>query len=198
MLGEELATHDTRRYRIVRSIATGGMAQVFEAVWERPGGIERRVALKRMLPEHASDASLRALFFDEARIVSRLVHPNVVQLLDFGMVEGAEFHVLELVDGLDAGEAFRIGRANEAPLGVELATFVMAEVAEALAHAHALTDAQGRPLGIVHRDVSPSNVLVSWSGDVKLGDFGIALGLDRTERVTRTGLVRGKEEFMAR
>ena len=177
------------RYELVRTIASGGMAQVYEArALTRDGG-EERVALKRILPEHAGRDDMKKLFFDEARVAQRLHHPNVVEVLDFGSFEDTEFLVFELVDGLDAGEAFREGRANERRLRDAALLRVFADVAAALAHAHAH--------GVVHRDVSPSNVLLSWNGDVKLADFGIALFAERERTKTATGLVRGKEAFMA-
>lgn len=183
-----------RFYRLVRQIAAGGMAQVYEAELELEGGLRRRVALKRVLPEYASDRAHRAMFLDEARLLSTLAHPNVVPLLDFGVAEGAEFLVLGLVDGLDAGEAFR--RLRVQGVDVEpLATYVVAEVARALAYAHALVDERGVALGLVHRDVSPSNVLCGWDGSVALTDFGIALSRLREER-TATGFVKGKLAYM--
>lgn len=193
-----MATSDfdsERRYALVRMLAAGGMAQVYEARAESAGGVTQRVALKRILPERARDPRYRAMFLDEARVLSRLEHPNIVRMLDFGLVDDAEFLVLELVDGLDAGEAFRLARLDGSA-SVPAALQVIASIAEALAFAHEQRDADGTPLGIVHRDVSPSNVLLSYEGWAKLTDFGIALSNERTER-TRTGVVKGKAAFMA-
>ena len=170
------------------------MAQVFAAVAEGHG-LERRVAIKRMLGAIADDAA-RAMFLDEARIASQLHHGSIVQVLDFGVVEQDPFMVLELVDGLDVGRAARLGRANGHPIPEGVALHVCAEVAHALAYVHARTDDAGRSLGIVHRDVSPGNVLCSWEGDVKLSDFGIALALSRAEK-TAAGVVKGKPGYMA-
>lgn len=183
-----------QRYRLTRTLGTGGMAQVFSAVAEGHG-VERRVAIKRMLGAIADDAA-RAMFLDEARIASQLHHGSIVQVLDYGVVEQDPFMVLELVDGLDVGRAARVGRTNGAPIPEGVALHVCAELAHALAYVHARTDDGGRPLGIVHRDVSPANVLCSWEGDVKLSDFGIALAFSRTEK-TATGVVKGKPGYMA-
>jgi serine/threonine protein kinase len=183
-----------QRYRLIRTLGTGGMAQVFSAVAEGHG-IERRVAIKRMLGAIADDAA-RAMFLDEARIASRLHHGSIVQVLDYGVVEQDPFMVLELVDGLDLGRATRVGRSCGAAIPQGVALHVCAELAHALAYVHARVDDAGRPLGIVHRDVSPGNVLCSWEGDVKLSDFGIALALSRTEK-TAAGVVRGKPGYMA-
>jgi tRNA A-37 threonylcarbamoyl transferase component Bud32 len=180
------------RYRVLRRLGQGGMAEVFEAVAEGAEGFRRRVAIKRVLPEHATDASVRRMFFDEARIAARLHHPGIVAVLDFGLDGDAPFQVLELVDGEDLAAVLR--RVGTLPLGVAL--HVGREVANALDCAHRATDDEGRPLGIVHRDVSPSNVLVSREGDVKLGDFGIAFAHERSER-TAAGVVRGKPAYMA-
>jgi len=180
------------RYRVLRRLGQGGMAEVFEAVADGAEGFRRRVAIKRVLPEHATDASVRRMFFDEARIAARLHHPGIVAVLDFGLEGDAPFQVLELVDGEDLAAVLR--RVGTLPLGVAL--HVGRELANALDCAHRATDDEGRPLGIVHRDVSPSNVLVSREGDVKLGDFGIAFAHERSER-TAAGVVRGKPAYMA-
>lgn len=178
------------RYRIESLIARGGMAEVFRAL-DRAVAPPRHVALKRMLPSLAGDPSLARLFEDEARIASRLAHPNVVAVLDVGVHEGRPFQVLELVDGPDASRVL-----EQRTFPPELALWICAEVAAALAHAHGATGETGEPLGIVHRDVSPSNVLLSRDGRVKLGDFGIALGADRRER-TATGTTKGKAAYMS-
>jgi len=176
------------RYELVRTIAAGGMAQVYEAEAHDERGGVRRVALKRILPEHAGRRELRRLFFDEAKVAQRLAHPHIVPVLDFGMAEGSEFLVFELIDGLDAEELFRLARLQGIARAGAIAR-VLADVAAALAHAH--------ERGVVHRDVSPSNVLIGWDGTVKLADFGIALFAERERTRTATGLVRGKASFMA-
>ncbi len=177
---------------MIRTIATGGMAHVYEAVAQGEAGFERRVALKRILPELAGDARLQRMFLDEARIASHLHHGNIVQVLDYGKVDETEFIAMEYVDGVDAHRA----ATRREPFPESLALHVTSEVAHALAHAHEKRDDAGQPLGIVHRDVSPQNVLLSWDGDVKLADFGIAKAATRLEK-TRTGIVKGKLSYMA-
>ncbi|MFK7987384.1 MAG: serine/threonine-protein kinase [Sandaracinaceae bacterium] len=181
------------RYRLVRQIGAGGMAQVVEAIATGDSGFERRVAIKWVLPEMADDESMRRMFLDEARIASHLHHANIVQVVDYGSMEGSEFLVCEFVDGVDAHRA-RKKRSGAVPETVAL--HIVSEIAHALDHAHGRCDASGRELGIVHRDVSPQNILLSWDGDIKLSDFGIAFALLREERTT-TGMVKGKASYMA-
>src|SRR5687767_5106636 len=185
------------RYRLIRTIASGGMAHVYEAVAQGERGFERRVAIKRVLPEHSADVSMRRMFLDEARIASRLHHGNVVQVIDYGTVDGDDLIVMEYVDGLDAMRAVTLSLDRGEPMPAALALHVVAEVAHALDHAHRLTGDDGAPLAVVHRDVSPHNVLLSWDGAVKLSDFGIAVFATRREEKTATGVVKGKLGYMA-
>jgi hypothetical protein len=173
------------------------MATVYEAVAEGAAGFERRVAIKRILPQHAGDEEYRRRFLDEARIASHLHHGGIVQVLDFGLAGESEFIVYELVDGIDAGRAARRGRERGRGMPVGVALHLLGELAEALDHAHHAVDARGRPLRVVHRDVSPGNVLLSWAGDVKLSDFGVAWAAHARSHRTETGLVHGKLDYMA-
>jgi len=177
------------RYQLLRQIGRGGMAEVWEAHALGDRGFTRRVAVKR-LTERGPE--VERMFVDEARIASRLHHANIVAVLDFGVAEGVPFQVLEFVDGLDA-EALR-ARAGGIPVGCAL--HVAAEVARGLEHAHRARGEDGELLGIVHRDVSPNNVLVAWTGEVKLGDFGVAFARDRGG-ATQAGTTKGKPSYMA-
>jgi hypothetical protein len=169
------------------------MAEVFEAELTGELGFARKVAIKRMLDDAAADPGAAGRFLDEARIASRLHHANIVAVTDVGLLDGLPFQVLELVDGINAQQLLQ--RAGGA-LPLEVALAIAGEVAHALDHAHTAVDAAGVVLGVVHRDVKPSNILVSWAGDVKLADFGIALARDRSSR-TETGMVAGTLGFMA-
>jgi serine/threonine protein kinase len=185
----------TQRYRLVRTIASGGMAQVLEAASQGMEGFERRVAIKRLLPQHLRDGGRRRMFFDEASIGARLHHGGIVQIMDYGLIDGAAFLAMEFVDGVDALRAVTLsGDERVMPEGIAL--HVISEVAHALAYIHDVKDEHGEPLGIVHRDVSPQNILLSWDGDVKLSDFGIALCMQREEQ-TAEGVVKGKLPYMA-
>ena len=172
------------------------MAQVFEAVAVGAEGFERRVALKQILADHRGDASARRSFFDEARLASGLHHGGLVAVLDYGAADGVPFQVLELVDGRDARALIDAGLARGRPLPEGLALHICREVAHALHYAHEARDGSGQRLALVHRDVKPGNILLSWSGDVKLGDFGIAFASERTER-TLQGLAKGTPAYMS-
>ena len=151
------------------------MAQVIEAVAFGHAGFERRVAIKRLLPQHARDGERRRMFFDEARIGSRMHHGGIVPIFDYGLIDGSEFMAMEYVEGLDALRAVSGSTPDIVPMPEGIALHITAEIAHALAYIHDLRDEDNRALGIVHRDVSPPNILLSWNGDVKLSDFGIAL-----------------------
>ena len=172
------------------------MAEVWEAVLHGDAGFRRRVAVKRMAAERVGDERLQRMFVDEARLASRLHHANLVAVIDFGVVDGIAFQVLELVDGFDLARLANWGLAAGSPMPEAIALGICAQVSHALHAAHTALGDDGAALNIVHRDVSPQNVLVSRSGDVKLADFGIALWEQRTEK-TLGATARGKPTYMA-
>src|SRR5687767_3967016 len=178
-------------YEIERLLGTGGMAEVFAAHRVGPHGFAKRVALKRILPQLAADRRLVAMFCDEARIQSQLSHPNLVQVLDFGEHDGQLFMVLEYVDGLSCSELIARVAARRTTVDVGPALYIVREVLEALEYVHSAVDERGRALGIVHRDVAPSNILLGKMGDVKLGDFGIVRSAAIDQR-TAPGELKGK------
>jgi serine/threonine protein kinase len=183
------------RYRILRTISDQGATEILEAVALGAGSFERRVVMKRARPEARSeDPEFVERFLDEARIASQLHHANVVSVLDFGVGEGgAPFLVMDFVDGLDVGALTKRGLAQGRPITPSIAVHVTREIAHGLAYAHAALDREGQPLGIVHRDIAPGNVLISWDGDVLLTDFGIARA---HARATRTAV--GRDQGHAR
>ncbi len=174
------------------------MAEVFEAELCGAHGFFRRVAIKKISAQLAGEPGAAARFLEEARIASSLHHAGIVAVLDFGVMDGAPFQVLELVEGMNADQLIdRIGeQRGAAGLPTEVALAIAAELARALHHAHQARDATGLERGIVHRDVKPSNALLSWSGDIKLTDFGIAFARDRAIQ-TETGVTPGSWAFMA-
>ena len=190
-------------YVLVRRLATGGMAEIFLARREGPEGFARELVVKRILPHLSQDPAFTEMFLEEARIAARLTHPNVVQVYDFGEVEGSWYLAMELVRGVDlralieraARHAYLARRSGAVP--PHHAAKILSLVCEGLAHAHALV-VDGTPMGLVHRDVSPSNVLISFEGAVKVADFGIAkadTGKQRDD--TRIGVVKGKYAYMS-
>lgn len=187
---------DAGRYRIERLIGRGGMGEVMEGYVRGEGGFERKVAIKRMLADCASDEMFLRSFADEARIVSQLHHANIVGVFDFGLMDGLPFLVFEHVDGLDIDALEERCRELGRTITAEIALHITTEIAHALDYAHGARDREGRSMRLVHRDVSPENILVSWQGDVKLADFGIAFALRRIE-ATEAGVRKGKRAYMA-
>jgi len=161
-------------YELEQKLATGGMAEIYIARRVGPHGFSKRIAVKRILPQLAADPEFVAMFIDEARLCAQLTHPNLVQVFDFGEEAGELYMAMELVEGTTAGRAVRTANTRGEPVPTEVALHIALSVGRGLAHAHDACDEQGTPLGLVHRDVSPGNILISGSGAVKLGDFGIA------------------------
>ncbi|MCA9575545.1 MAG: serine/threonine protein kinase [Sandaracinaceae bacterium] len=182
-------------FELVRRLGRGGMAETFEAIRHGASGVSQRVCIKRILPAFERDTEFLRLFLEEARVSASLHHGGIAQVLDFGEVEGSHYLALELVEGLDLRTV--ISRLVE--LDDRLTTGVVAhlafELAGALEYAHAATPS-GRARGVVHRDISPSNVLLSREGEVKLTDFGIAKAMS-ADVATRTAAVKGKLPYMA-
>ena len=181
------------RYQLLQRISMGGMAEVSRAI-DTPSGMQ--VALKRILPEVAEDEEFIKMFEDEARIASQLEHPYIARCLDFGNVDGEWYIAFEYVGGEDMRALFdRCSKAGER-IPLWFLVYVLGRVAEGLAYAHARKDASGRPVSIVHRDVSPQNIIVSFDGDVKLIDFGIAKAAGKLSR-TQVGSIKGKFGYMS-
>ncbi len=183
-------------YYIERRLAAGGMAEVFVAKRVGPHGFEKRVALKRILPQFAVDPDFVHMFIDEARLAARLEHANIVQVFDFGQFDEIFFIAMELIDGSNTNLLLRAVAARDEAVPLDVALHIAAEAAKALAYAHSLRDDDGVPFGIVHRDVSPANLLLTRDGHVKLSDFGIARAASFEAR-TQTGQLRGKLGYMS-
>ncbi|MGE0867912.1 MAG: serine/threonine protein kinase [Kofleriaceae bacterium] len=178
-------------YQILAKLAVGGMAELFLARAETIGGLSRYVVLKRILRHRASDAHFIEMFLEEARLAAQLQHPNIAQVFDIGKLGDSYFFTMEYVHGDNVRALLHEAhlRKSQLPLGAILT--VIAGAAAGLHHAHTRSGWDGRPLGIVHRDVTPSNLMVSFEGNVKVVDFGIAKAEDRALE-TRAGMVKGK------
>lgn len=183
-------------YRIERRLATGGMAEVYVAQRLGPHGFQKRLALKCILPQHARDPDFVAMFIDEARLAAQLEHPAIVQVFDFGEADGSLFLAMEYVEGTNVNRLLRAVAANRESVPIAAALHIAAEAARALAYAHHVCDENGQPLSIVHRDVSPANLLLTKRGHVKVADFGIARCAQSDHR-TDDGHVRGKLGYMS-
>jgi serine/threonine-protein kinase len=177
-------------YELVRRLGRGGMAEVHLAIAHGASGFARKVAIKLLAPELAGDHDLERALIHEATVGGRLHHRNLVAVLGLGVHDGNYYAVLEYVDGRDLASHL------EGPLADPLALYVVHELALGLAHLHAARDERGLPLGLVHRDVGPANTLVSTSGDVKLGDFGIVKATMLADR-TGAGTRKGRYAYMA-
>lgn len=183
------------KYSIIHQIGTGGMAEVFLAKSYGAEGLEKRLVIKRILPDYANRPKFVSMFIDEAKVAVSLNHPNIVQVYEFGKVATDYYLAMEFVDGTDLGHVANALKKAGTRLAFGEVAYVGIEVAKALDYAHRKTDEYGRALSIVHRDVSPQNVLISWDGSVKLLDFGIAKA--RNTAAERSGVVKGKVSYMA-
>jgi serine/threonine protein kinase len=185
------------KYTLFERLGRGGMADVFKGRIQGPEGFERIFVVKRILPHLSDDPTFIRMFIEEAKLSARLNHPNIVQIFELGSVEGEYFISMEYVAGQDLSATMRVLWKSFGPPHPALVSFVGREVCRALGYAHSLTDEQGRPLGMIHRDVSPSNVMLSYDGAVKLLDFGIAKALGDAPEITRNGTMKGKYAYMA-
>jgi len=196
---EALAPFQTEpfgRYYLVDKVATGGMAEVFKAKSFSHGGFEKLLVIKRIL-EHLSDNDeFVEMFIDEAKITVSLQHPNIVQIYDFGRITDNYYLSMECVEGKDVKGILRKLAQRRKLLPTEFAVYIAHEMAKGLFYAHSKVDNEGNPLRIIHRDISPSNILVSYTGEVKIADFGIAKA-ESSAYDTQDGVLKGKFEYMS-
>ncbi len=186
------------RYEIVRKIATGGMAELFLGKFKGPGGFEKRCAIKRILPQFAADQTFQKMFQNEARVSAMFDHPNVVQVFELGKDDQGQFFIaMELVNGMNLRQLMQLARDAGQSIPAELAGFMIAQALDGLAYAHGFRDPEtGEALNLVHRDISPQNILVSYEGAVKLVDFGIVKGSSISGE-TQAGMLKGKVAYMS-
>jgi serine/threonine protein kinase len=182
------------RYQLVRRLGIGGMAEVFLARLEGAGGFQKSLVLKLILPAFADEPAFVELFFREAKIAARLNHPGIVQVFDFGSTDGEHYLAMEYVDGLTLRQLIQREWGEERPIPLPLALRILAQCCDALGYAHTFVHPETRvPMGVLHRDLSPENILLSHSGGVKLSDFGLARAIDATHSTS----LRGKSGYLA-
>ena len=184
------------KYLLLERINIGGMAEVFKAKTYGVQGFERFLAIKRILPNMAEDDEFINMFVDEARIAVQLTHANVVQIYELGKFENQFYIAMEYVSGRDMRQVLDKLRKETTTVPVPTTAFVISKICEGLDYAHRRTDPSGRPLNLIHRDVSPQNILVGYEGDVKITDFGIAKAEDRASK-TQAGVLKGKFAYMS-
>ncbi len=185
-----------QRYRVIEKIASGGMAEVFRAESAGLEGFKKTVAIKRVLPHLSEKKQFIGMFLDEARVCAHLSHSNCVQVFDIGVGDNTYFIVMEYVDGADLKAIIERHRKFGQPIPVEIATLICLKICEGLSYAHDLRDSHGKPLHIVHRDMSPPNVLITRHGEVKIVDFGLAKANSQLEH-SEPGIIKGKFGYLS-
>jgi serine/threonine-protein kinase len=183
-------------YRVTERLESGGMAEVFRGEATSVAGFKKQVAIKRVLPHLASNEKFIRMFLDEARLSARLSHANIVQVFDIGRVENTYFIVMEFIDGVNLKHLVENLRNKRVAFPTALACHIAIKVCEGLQYAHHLHDPDGQDLHVVHRDISPPNVLISRQGEVKIVDFGLAKAAHSVEK-TEPGVVKGKFSYLA-
>ena len=187
------------KYQILERIATGGMAEIYKARLEGIGGFQRTFAIKRILPHLSQNDEYVAMLVDEAKVAGLLSHANIVQILDLGQVDGVWFIAMEFVPGRDLGAVLKRAAAKGLSLPVPHAIFIVLELLKGLEYAHQRQVMRGGrpvPLNIIHRDISPPNILLSYQGEVKLTDFGIARASHKALE-TQAGVIKGRFDYMS-
>ncbi len=183
-------------YKILKKIATGGMAEVFLAKRVGVKGFEKLLAIKRILPQFSENEEFIAMFIDEAKLAAQLGHRNVVQIYDFGNQQGSYYIAMEYVFGKDLRTILKKSRDQQKRLPLTECAYIITEAARGLEYAHNLKDHYGNPLNLIHRDISPQNIFISYEGDVKIADFGIAKAASKSTE-TRAGVLKGKILYMS-
>lgn len=184
------------KYEVITRLSVGGMAELFLAFIPGPGGFKKFVALKQILPDVRADDSFVKMFLDEARITAAFNHANIGQVFDLGEERDELYLAMEFIAGQNLEQTIKRAAKKELPIPVGFAARVVRDTALGLYYAHSFTDPTGQPMGVVHRDVSPKNVMITWTGQVKVIDFGIAKARGRLNR-TQIGIVKGTSGYMS-
>jgi serine/threonine-protein kinase len=183
-------------FELVHTIAEGGMGIVYEAKQRGPDQFSKRVAIKLIREEFSKIEEFRNNFIGEARLVADLIHTNIVQTYHLGEISGQYFMTMEYVDGITLEDFIRRHTETDQPIPADLAAFIVSRICRGLSYAHKKCDENKRPLGIVHRDVNPRNIMLAHEGDVKLTDFGIAKALDLMYN-EEGEVIAGKDEYLS-
>jgi tetratricopeptide (TPR) repeat protein len=191
-------TQPTRygKYLLLEKIATGGMAQLFRGKLVGVQGFEKIIAIKQILPHLSAEKELVDAFIDEAKLAALLNHQNIVQIYDFGQVEDSYFISMEYLFGKDLRAIASKSREREAPLGLQNALYIATRICAGLDYAHKLKGFQGKALNLIHRDISPQNIFITYEGEVKIVDFGIAKAASQST-ITQMGMIKGKVAYMS-
>ena len=184
------------KYLLLAKIASGGMAELFQGKIVSVKGFEKPVAIKKLLPHLTPDSSLVNMFVNEAKLAALLTHQNIVQIYDLGSIEGTYFIAMEYLHGKDLRAMINKARQRAVPVPLEFALYVVSRICAGLDYAHKLKDFQGSPLNIIHRDISPQNIIVTYEGEVKIVDFGIAKAATHSSE-TKVGIIKGKLAYMS-
>jgi len=184
------------KYQLLQKIAVGGMAELYRAKVTRAHGFEKLVAIKKILPHLTDEGNLVKAFIDEAKLAALLQHENIVQIYDFGSIDGEYFIAMEYLFGKDLRNLTYKARETAIPLGLENTLYIISRICAGLDYSHNLKDLQGKPLNIIHRDINPQNIILTYEGQVKIIDFGIAKAASHNS-TTHEGLIKGKLAYMS-
>jgi serine/threonine-protein kinase len=187
---------ENQRYRVLKRLASGGMAEVFVAESAGIEGFRKQVAIKRVLPQLSKKEQFIAMFLDEARLSAHLSHSNVVSVFDIGVGDGTYFIVMEYVEGADLKAVMDYTKKVGRPVPVESAVYIATRICQGLSYAHELKSNDGHPLAIIHRDITPANVLITKYGEVKIVDFGLAKASSQLA-ASDAGVIKGKFGYLA-
>ena len=184
------------KYQLLDKIAVGGMAELYRAKVTREYGFEKQVAIKKILPHLSDEGNLVKAFIDEAKLAALLQHENIVQIYDFGNLNGEYFIAMEYLFGKDLRKLTYKAKEKASPIDLENTLYVISRVCAGLDYSHNLKDLKGKPLNIIHRDINPQNVFITYEGQVKIIDFGIAKAASHNS-TTHEGLIKGKLAYMS-
>lgn len=183
-------------YILIEKLGTGGMAEIYKAKMEGVEGFQKLVAIKKILPQFSHNKDFTTMFIDEAKVAAQLSHRNIVHIYDLGKIENSYFIAMEYMEGTDLRKVIHEAKEKNEKIPIPIGLFIASQVASALDYAHNKKDPEGKPLNIVHRDVSPQNILISKDGEIKICDFGIAKAASKASH-TRAGSLKGKLQYMS-